>query len=202
VSDLWQPGDAVVMRHVRDRWLWAAPLRLVEDRGDFIALYLQPGSEISTMAGPGGERTRDYVHANTRIRARWGINHALHLIGAGDRHATILFWDERTWEFRCWYINFQEPLRRTAQGFESMDQTLDLVIAPDRRSWRWKDEDEFRFGIEHGWYTHEMLGELKEYGPRVVADAQAGRPPFDAGWERWRPPPEWQPLELPPGFDE
>lgn len=198
----WRTGDCVVMRHVRDSWLWAAPMRVVEDRGDFVALYLQPGSEVSTMAGPDGQRTRDYVHANTRVRTRWGINHALHLIRFGDRHATILFWDEHTWEFRCWYINFQEPLRRIPLGFESMDQTLDMVIAPDRRGWQWKDEDEFVFGIEHGWYTEGLLAELRAYGLRVASDALAGRAPFDAGWEHWRPPAPWQAPSLPPGFDE
>jgi hypothetical protein len=201
VTERWSPGYTVVMRHVRGDWLWAAPMRVVEDRGDFVALYLQPGSEMSTMAGPDGQRTRDYVHATTRLRTRWGINHSLQLIRFGDHHATVLYWDEHTWEFRCWYINFQEPLRRIAQGFESMDQTLDLVIAPDRQKWQWKDEDEFEFGIEHGWYTREQFSELKAYGPRVVADAKAGRAPFDAGWEHWRPPDDWEPLELPDGFD-
>jgi hypothetical protein len=183
-----EPGEVVVMRHVRGDWLWAAPMRVVEDRGDFVALYLQSGSEVSTMGGPDGQRTRDYVHATKRIRTRWGINHSLQLIRSGDRHATVLYWDEHTWEFRCWYINFQEPLRRIAQGFESMDQTLDLVIAPDRKSWQWKDEEEFAFGIEHGWYSDALLRELKDYGLRVVEDASAGREPFDGGWEDWRPP--------------
>jgi predicted RNA-binding protein associated with RNAse of E/G family len=82
-----------------------------------------------------------------------------------------------------------------------MDLTLDLVIAPDRKRWQWKDEDEFAFGIQHGWYTEQQMADLKEYGQRVIDDATHGRPPFDAGWEHWRPPPDWEPLELPDGWD-
>ena len=46
---VWAPGDAVVMRHMRGDWIWAAPMRVVEDRGGFVALYPQPGSVISRM---------------------------------------------------------------------------------------------------------------------------------------------------------
>lgn len=83
-----------------------------------------------------------------------------------------------------------------------MDLTLDLVVSPDRKSWEWKDEEEFAYGIKHGWYTREQLTHLKAYGERPLADAIAGRGPFDQGWERWRPPVEWTPLDLPAGWDE
>ena len=199
---LFQPGEPIVMRHVREAWRWAAPMRVVEDRGDFVALYLQPGSAYSTMGDAGGKPTRDFVHETTRIPAVWGIHHALHLLREGDEHATVLFWAEDSWEFRCWYINFQEPFRRYAGGFESMDLTLDLLIAPDRKAWQWKDEDEFvDIGIAGGWYTHEQLKQLKQYGLRVVEEARAGRPPFDHPWPEWRPDPAWQPLSLPDGWD-
>jgi hypothetical protein len=151
------------------------------------------------MGNADGTSTRDFVHETTRIRATWGINHALHLVRFGDEHATVLYWAEATWEFRCWYINFQEPLRRVPGGFESMDLTLDLLISPDLQRWQWKDEDEFvDIGIVGGWYTHAQLAHLKSYGERIAAEAKAGRPPFNEPWPAWRPDPAWQPLELPP----
>lgn len=198
----FEPGQPVVMRHVRGDWRWAAPMRVVEDRGDFVALYLQPGSTYSTMGDASGRPTRDFVSERTRIPATWGIHHALHLVRFGDEHATVLMWAEDTWEFRCWYINFQEPLRRHAGGFESMDLTLDLVISPDRQRWQWKDEDEFvEIGIAGGWYTHEQLARLKCYGEGVAAAAKAGEPPFDGPWPDWRPDPSWRPLALMDGWD-
>jgi hypothetical protein len=197
----WSPGDAIVMRHYRDAYRWAAPMRVVEDRGDFVVLYLQPGSAIVRMGDADGRSTREFASATHLVESTWGLNHALHLIREGDRHATMLLWDQHTWEFRCWYLNYQDPLRRFALGFETMDLTLDTLISPDRANWRWKDEVEFEDGIRFGWYTREQLADLKAYGERVVADALAGAPPFDAGWEHWRPDPAWAPLTLPEGWD-
>jgi hypothetical protein len=199
---LFQPGEPVVMRHVRDDWRWAAPMHVVEDRGDFVALYVQPGSEYSTMGNEAGELTRNFVTEKTPIRRTWVENHGLTLVRFGDEHATVLYWREGTWEFRCWYINFQDPLRRYEGGFESMDLTLDMLIAPDRRGWRWKDEDEFvDIGITGGWYSHEQLAHLKQYGRGVLDQARAGLGVFGEPWPDWRPDPSWGPLRLPEGWD-
>lgn len=198
MAELFQAGEPIVMRHSRGNYRWAAPMRVVEDRGDFVALYLQPGSIYSTMADAAGNVTRDFVNDSTQVQRTWVENHALQLIRFGDEHATVLYWHEDTWEFRCWYINFQEPLRRYQRGFESMDLTLDLIISPDRQRWQWKDEDEFvEIGIPGGWYTHEQLAHLKRYGERLLEEARAGAPPFDAPWPDWRPDPAWEPLPLP-----
>jgi hypothetical protein len=198
----FERGEPIVMRHVRGDWRWAAPMHVVEDRGDFVALYLQPGSGYASMGAADGKPTRDFVNEHTPIRLTWRENHALHLVRFGDEHATVLYWREGTWEFRCWYINFQEPLRRYEGGFESMDLTLDMLISPDRQRWQWKDEDEFvDIGIAGGWYTHEQLAHLKQYGEGVAAEAVAGAPPFDAPWPEWRPDPAWKPLRLPDGWE-
>ncbi|WP_050993706.1 DUF402 domain-containing protein [Streptomyces violaceusniger] len=48
-------------------------------------------------------------------------------------------------------MNFEHPTRRTDDGFETFDLTIDLLIASDLSSWQWKDEDEYahvrRMGI-------------------------------------------------------
>jgi uncharacterized protein len=139
------------------------------------------------------------VNAKTPIEITWTGTYALRLVREGDRHATLLFWDEQ-WNFLCWYINFETPIRRTTFGFESMDLTLDMLIAPDRSRWQWKDEDEFEYGIEHGWYTRELLDELKAYGEAIAEEARAGAPPFDEPWHEWRPDPSWAPPPLPEGW--
>ena len=190
------------MRHVRGNWIWAVAGHVVEDRGDFVALYVQPGNGMSRMGDADGNLTRDFVNASRSVAGIWVDHHCLILVREGDRHATELFWTEREWEFRCWYINFQEPLRRFELGFESMDQTLDLVILPDLETWFWKDEDEFAYGIRGGWYTPEMLEELRRYGTRVLEDVAARRQPFDHPWDKWRPDPSWRPIPLPQGWDE
>ena len=197
MGERFATGETVLIRHVREgRGRFVQPVHVVEDRGDFLAVYRQPGSRYGTMGDAEGNRTRDFATATTHIELTWKDNHALHLLRQGDNHATVAFWDE-SWKFLCWYINFQEPFRRTADGLETMDLTLDMLIAPGGQSWRFKDEDEFAYGIEHGWYTAEQLAELKDYGERIAAAAVRGEPPFADGWETWRPPSEWRPLSLP-----
>jgi hypothetical protein len=189
------------MRHKRGDWVWAVAAHVVEDRGDFVALYVQPGNEMSGMGDADGRPTRAFVEATTRLPGVWVEHHMLVLVREPDLHAVQLFWAEKDWEFRCWYINFQEPLRRFPPGFESMDLTLDLVIAPGLERWGWKDEDEFEYGIAGGWYTHSQLADLKAYGETVMRDVAARKPPFDHPWDDWRPDPSWGPVALPAGWD-
>ncbi|MEX0782352.1 MAG: DUF402 domain-containing protein [Dehalococcoidia bacterium] len=196
-----EPGESVVMRHVRGEWVWAVAATVVEDSGGFVALYVQPGNGMSRMGDADGQPTRAYVEATTRVPGAWADHHQLMLIREGDRHAVQLYWTEREWELRCWYINFQEPLGRFSLGFESMDLTLDVVIEPGLERWTWKDEDEFAYGIEGGWYTPALLADLKAYGEAVLGDVAARRPPFDQPWDTWRPDPAWRPVLLPDGWD-
>ena len=198
---IWRPGEAVVMRHSRGHYRWAAAMRVVHDLGNHVALYQQPGSDVAKMAGDDGQLTRDFYDATGVVRSTWGLNRKLELIAAGDWHSVNLFWDEKTWEFRCWYINLQEPFRRSAQGFESMDLTLDLVVAPDLSRSMCKDEDEFRHGIAAGFYTEQEYRDLRSEGERVLEAIARRAPPFNEPWPDWRPDPAWTPAALPEDWD-
>src|SRR5690606_41243848 len=82
--------------------------------------------------------------------ARWRDRAALHVVPAGAGFSVMLRWGRSFDAFRGWYVNVQEPLRRTAVGFDSMDQTLDVVIGPDRRRVEVKDDDELRRAASDG----------------------------------------------------
>jgi hypothetical protein len=75
------------------------------------------------------------------------------------------------------------------------------VIEPELERWVWKDEDEFEYGIRGGWYTPELLAELKACGERVLEDVAARRAPFSERWDGWRPDPTWTAVGLPEGWD-
>ena len=64
---------------------------------------------------------------------------AVVLARPGRAHSIYVFWREGAFEH--WYVNFEEPLRRTPVGFDTFDQKLDLIVMPDG-TYRWKDEDE------------------------------------------------------------
>jgi hypothetical protein len=175
---------------------WVAPVTVVQDSGDFVALFLDIGARYRRPGDADGNPTRDYTHSSASIEATWTDHRALHLIRSGGSHSTVAMWDAAG-RFVCWYINFQQPSRRTPLGFDTLDFTLDLVIQPNRVDWHWKDEDEFEHGIQAGWYERSQLDNLKAYGLSIVEKAHAGEPPFADGWEQWRPDPGWTIPTLP-----
>ena len=44
----------------------------------------------------------------------------------GDRYSIWVFWDGDEREFECWYVNFEEPYRRSKIGIDTLDHELDL----------------------------------------------------------------------------
>lgn len=94
---------------------------------------------------------------------------------------------------RNWYVNFEHPTRRTENGFDTFDLTVDLVIDPDLSTLTWKDEDE---------YAHvRRLGVISDTEYRAVELARAeavamladrSGPFADADrWAAWRWNPAW-----------
>jgi hypothetical protein len=191
-----RPGDVVLLRSVyRGRVRWTFPHRLVEDDGDRVALYCGPGAEGKWMRR---DRTGDYldrwVRGDDPFDKVWEWTHVLRL-GRRDRsHSLDLFWAE-DWSFLCWYVNLQAPLVASALGFDTTDWALDVVIEPDG-SWNWKDEDDFALAQELGVFADGEAEAVRAEGERVIAER-----PWPTGWEDWRPPPEWTPPTLPPGWD-
>ena len=62
----------------------------------------------------------------------------------------------------------QEPLRRTAIGFDFMDQELDIVVKPDLSEWVWKDEERFQRAQEAGRFSTHQAREIRAEGERVI----------------------------------
>lgn len=103
-------------------------------------------------------------------------------------------------EFAGWYVNLEDPWRRSPFGFDSTDHLLDIRIGPDR-TWRWKDEDHLAEAVEIGLFTAECARAIRAEGERAIARIQAWTIPFDEGWENWRPDPEWALPSIPEGWD-
>ncbi|MET8101570.1 DUF402 domain-containing protein [Streptomyces sp. NPDC005236] len=60
---------------------------------------------------------------------------------AREGHSVRARWEGS--RFQGWYVNFQEPMRRPLDGFDTLDQELDLRIPGDGSPYRWKGVDEF-----------------------------------------------------------
>ena len=117
----------------------------------------------------------------------------------GVAHAVLLFF-RSDWTPWNWYVNLEEPLRRTRIGFDTLDHELDAIVELDG-SWRWKDEDELAEAVRLGVIAAEDEPRLRAEGERAVQRVLEQEPPFDRDWTTWRPEPSWPLPELPEGWE-
>ncbi len=198
----WNPGDVVVTRGLwRGKVHWACAGIVVQDTPGLIAIYRPAGSPNRI---PDKRSTpQDFLTNDIRLVPRhWTDTDVLALAAPAAAHAVEIMWEAGRTELRCWYVNLQEPLRRTRLGFDSMDQLLDLVISPDLSTWRWKDEEEFNEAVALGVYSPAAARAIRREGERVIARLQARQSPFCDGWESWRPPAGWAIPPLLDGWDD
>lgn len=188
----WQPGDAIVRREVwRGRPVAAWGGRVVQDTDDLLVLYMPEGAPI--------EFVDDYFGAPHPWsgRNRWQGPGVLQLQRPADQYAV---WHGDGADFRGWYLNFQEPFRRTVTGIDTMDNVLDIVIAPDG-TWRWKDVEELDEWRARGRFTVEEVAGIRAEGDRVAAELDAGRRWWSDDWASWKPDPAWSLPGLPRGWE-
>jgi len=192
----WSPGDAVALREIWRGKVWGArAATVVEDTDERSIFFVPPGSAWKAPIGENGLPLR-------LPRARWTLAdrpvtwRILSFAWPRVEHAVLLFWDSE--EFLGWYVNLQAPLTRSRVGFDTPpDHALDVVVAPDRSTWTWKDEDELEDAVALGLFSNEDAARFRAEGERAARQIIERRPPFDEPWEGWRPDPAWPRPELP-----
>jgi hypothetical protein len=203
-QSFFHSGQTVMIREMLDGKVWSAqPVSIVQDKPDLLALYMADGSISKMPVKVNGGR----VKASDRLASRWLLKDRdwnqssyLRLNIPGSIYSVLVFWKAADRSFQRWYINLEDPLRRTSRGFEFLDQWLDVIIEPDLSSWHWKDEDEFQEAIELGLISSERAVVLRTEGERMANWIQSGKSPFN-GWEKWRPDPSWKIPVLPADWD-
>ncbi len=199
----WKPGETIVLRGVDSgRLWWAMPVTVVRDAPDLVALYWRAGTRGKNSYKRPDVRDLLSREQMTLVDYVWVETDVLMLAVPGEAHSVWVMWEAGTSRQRCWYVNLETPLQRTRLGFDVMDQTLDVVVLPDRSGWRWKDEADFEECVEAGVYSTGQARAIRSEGESVVRRMQANEPPFCDGWEKWTPPPGWASPELPQGWDD
>jgi Protein of unknown function (DUF402) len=192
----WSPGDVALFRFIRyGKVRHASPRLVVQDEDDLVVLHLPLGTPVKVPISDGrpirGQADRDWELRDHS----WHTSSQLTLIQWDRAHCIEVLWNGETGAFAGWYVNLQEPLRRSPLGFDTDDLVLDIWVQPDG-TWRWKDEDELEEAVRLGRFTPEDAREIRAEGECVVA-AQ----PWPTGWEDWQPDPHWEPPRLPVGWD-
>jgi hypothetical protein len=197
----FEPGRSIAMREIWRSRIWAArPATVVRDDADLLMLYVTPPMRWMSPRAPGGGWLRVPGTEWELGEREWDSNRALSFAWPGASHAALLVWDE-SWTPRTWYVNLQEPLRRTEVGFDYMDEELDALVALDGSSWEWKDEDELAEAVRRGNITPTRAAELPAEGEAIVRRIIDRRTPFDRDSTSWRPDPSWSVPELPAGWE-
>jgi hypothetical protein len=182
MTEMWSEGDIVVRREVlNDGSSWLEyPVLVVRDEPALLATYV---ARDAPFAFPPCWRAHPWQRDG---RTRWNGHGMLMLQRPDELHAIWHFWQGPERTFSGWYVNFQEPFRRTSEGYDTQDLELDLLIAPDGRR-EWKDEAEFEAGVRDGWYTPQQGAAVRAEAARVAAELDAGRRWWDTAWASWSP---------------
>lgn len=210
----FEPGQTVVRRDVFRGRVWSAQaLRVVQDDQNALVVACRPGAEsmaattfIESMLS-GDDLVRKQALPNLAA-GRWQLDRWIW------RDTVLLLWNPPETYFSInmfynptddhhmlnWYVNFQRPLERTKIGFDTFDLLVDLVVAPDLSSWRWKDEDEYAQGRRLGVVDDTDHRAVQQAREQVLAMIEQRQGPFalNSGWTEWRSEPSWPTPILPP----
>jgi len=181
---MWSSGEVVLRREVRnDGFVWAQfPVVVVRDEPGLLATYVGSGTPFEFPPGPEAHPWSS--------RAAWEGNGMLMLQRPGEAYAVFVFWFGPDREFRGWYVNFQEPFRRTLRGYDTQDLELDIWVPLDG-AWEWKDRDMLEQRVREGRFTPEQGAAVLAEGERVGALLDAGECWWDDAWASWSPEAGW-----------
>lgn len=187
---MWSEGDVVTRREVlNDGRCWASfPVVVVRDEPDLLATYIAEGTPFTFPAGDWPIAGGRHPWAN---RERWSGHGSLMLQRPGEAYAVWLFWHGPERHFRGWYLNLQEPFRRTADGYDTQDLELDIWLprcsdAPG--GWVLKDDDLLDVRVQEGRFTEDQARAIRREAARITTDLDAGRRWWDDAWADWSPP--------------
>lgn len=108
---------------------------------------------VTQRGGPRGRSSLPGTWTGERITEVWGGPTMVRLHPVGRDYSVIREWDPTSDSFTGWYVNLETSWVRTAVGFDSRDNILDLVVDDECLHWHLKDEDELAFAVEVGTMT-------------------------------------------------
>lgn len=118
----------------------------------------------------------------------WRSNHQLVMVNPQRANAIRAKYDADSGAFTGWYVNLQQPLARTEYGFWTIDDFLDIRVAPDR-TYELKDIGEITEALERGVMPAEVGERVWAEAHRVIEDIRANAWPFNATPSVW----DWDP---------
>jgi Protein of unknown function (DUF402) len=191
----WRHGEVIVHREVwRGRPWCVAPVVVVEDAPELLVTYLP---EEAPFAFPPSADGRPHPWLGKR---RWKGHGVLTLRRPGEAYAVWHFWEGPERSFAGWYLNLEEPFRRTRIGYDTQDLELDVWIPVDGH-WRFKDEEKLDERVGEGRYTEAQATATRSLGRELGAMLDSGERWWDERWTAFEPDPAWRAPAFPEGWE-
>jgi hypothetical protein len=194
----WAPGEVIVHREIAWGRPWLAiPERVIEDRDGLLVTYIATGAPFGYAPGPWPTETG--LHP-WYPKERWEGHGTLVVQRPGDAYAVWHFWGGEERRFEAWYLNLQEPFRRTAIGYDTQDHELDVIVLEDGQ-WFFKDDEKMEQRIREGRYSPDEVLEIRALGNRIGVMLDARDTWWDPAFAAWAPDPTWDPPSLTAGWE-
>lgn len=191
----WGHGEVIVHREVwRDVPWCVAPVVVVEDTPELLVTYLP---EETPFAFPPSADGRPHPWLGKRA---WEGHGVLMLRRPGEAYSVWHFWGGPERSFAGWYLNLEEPFRRTPVGYDTQDLELDVWIPVDG-PWRFKDEEQLEQRVREGRYTEEQAAATRALGHELGAMLDNGERWWDRQWAGFEPDPSWRAPAFPAGWE-
>ena len=162
------------------------PCLVVEDGDDLTALWIPPETRWLAYCDNAGMPQKLPWRPGKLQELSWWPPGLLLLLPARKPYS-VRVRRNRDLSFRDWYINLEQPVRRSGKFFDTCDLQLDVIVAPDRKSFHWKDEDELELAVSEGFQTREAADALRASADVALTDALSGSFPFEDRWAAWQP---------------
>ncbi|MCS7476154.1 DUF402 domain-containing protein [Umezawaea endophytica] len=192
----FQPGATVLRREVLHGAPWVVtPSRVVVDEPDLLVVFLVPGTRFGYPPHP-------WPHEKQLAgNATWRGHGKLQMHRPDDAYSVDLYWEGPSRRFHGWYLNLQDPYRRTPLGFDTLDHELDYW-APADGPWVERDREDFERQVVEGKYSAELAERVRRQGKEIEAMLTAGTTWWDPAWASWEPDPDWPVPTLPDGWED
>ncbi|WP_210649417.1 DUF402 domain-containing protein [Nocardioides sp. SYSU D00065] len=170
------PGTDVRVREVLHGAEWASwSERVISDDGRVLATVQPDGTPLTFPPHP-------FPHPWGHLDA-WSGTTVLKLRRTGDWYSVWRFFDADG--PGTWYVNFETPVVRTADGVDVNDLQLDIVV-PHDGPWRWKDVQDLAPSLASGRITHDELLAVLAAAAEVAALLDRDDR-WWAPWDGWAP---------------
>ncbi len=181
----FSPGERVSIREVLHGRVWTVrPVTVVDDSDRQVVTWLAPHTLIDYPIGVShGETCLSMWRSGEWElgRVEWRPPGVLRIAPRGEPFevfAPLV----APGSVSHWYVNFERPLERTSDGFDTMDEVLDLVVSADLGTWRRKDEEELALAVARNVFSAADADRITESCRRVEEALARGNPPWECAW--------------------